>query len=108
MKKILFILTFCFISISLADSGMTLEKCSEQSELAGMIMKMRQDDAPIAEVFVLNAKAENKERVDLLNSLTTYAYSYNWTKFNSYTNQKNEILDFQNEIFLACFDKIDQ
>ena len=64
MKKILFIITFCFISISLADSGMTLEKCSEQSELAGMIMKMRQEDAPMAEVFVLNAKVENKESIN--------------------------------------------
>ena len=108
MKKILFILTFCFISISLADSGMTLEKCSEQSELAGMIMKMRQEDAPMAEVFVLNAKAENKEKVDLLNGLTIYAYSSKWNKFNGLSLQKDEILDFQNKIFLSCFDKIDQ
>ena len=108
MKKILFILTFCFISISLADSEMTLEKCSEQSELAGMIMKMRQEDAPMAEVFVLNAKAENKEKVDLLNSLTIYAYSSTWNKFNGPSLQKDEILDFQNEIFMSCFDKIDQ
>ena len=108
MKKILFIITFCFISISLADSGMTLEKCSEQSELAGMIMKMRQEDTPMAEVFVQNAKAENKEKVDLLNGLTTYAYSSEWRKWMSSLQQKDEILDFQNEIFLSCFDKIDQ
>ena len=108
MKKILFIITFCFISISLADSGMTLEKCSEQSELAGMIMKMRQENSPMAEVFVLNAKVENKERVDLLNGLTIYAYSSKWIKSASSSTQKNIILNFQNEIFLACFDKIDQ
>ena len=53
-------------------------------------------------------KVENKEMVDLLNGLTIYAYSSKWTKFNSPSYQKDEILDFQNEIFLSCFDKIDQ
>lgn len=111
MKKILAILIMSFISTSsFAASEMTLEKCSEMSQMAGIIMAMRQEGSTMAEVFVQNAQAADNNKINLLNDISKRAYNRAWTKYSALTPvlQRDEILDFQNFIFSECFDTIPQ
>ena len=98
-----------FISASsFAASEMTLEKCSEMSQMAGIIMTMRQEGSTMAEVFVQNAQAADNNKINLLNDISKRAYNSAWTKYRSPGNQSDEILNFQNFIFKGCFDTIPQ
>lgn len=111
MKKILVILILSFIGTSAsADSEMTLEKCSEMSQIAGIIMTMRQEGSTMAEVFVQNAQAADNNKIKLLNDISKLAYNSAWTKYSGLAPvlQRDEILDFQNFIFIECFDTIPQ
>ena len=108
MKKILcLLLTFFFVNSSYAESEMTLEKCSELSLMAGLIMKMRQDGATMAEVFIQNAQATDKDKIDSLNELTREAF-IQFSRRPTFTSRKNTTLEFQNRKFINCFDTIDQ
>jgi hypothetical protein len=106
MKKILcLLLTIFFVNSSYAESEMTLEKCSELSQMAGLIMKMRQDGSTMAEVYIQNAQVTDNNKIYLLNTLTKDAFTY--SRRAGYTAQENIILDFQNNKFINCFDTIE-
>ena len=130
MKKLLrlFLLNFCFIGLSIANSENTdiakdnatknisvIAGCTEVSKIAEETMKYRQSGLSVAEVFAINDKRQNKvleafligklnngDFEDLIDLIASGAYSDKWTRNIDAFSQENTILDFSNEFFLDC------
>jgi len=133
MKKLLrlFLLNFCFIGLSIANSEntdnakditikniSTIAGCTEVSKIAAETMKYRQDGLSVAEVFAINDKRQNKiletfligklnngDFEDLIDLIASGAYSEKWTRDIDAFSQENTILDFSNEFFLDCYNQ---
>ena len=133
MKKLLrlFLLNFCFIGLSIANSENTdnakditiknisvIAGCTEVSKIAKETMKYRQSGLSVAEVFVINDKRQNKvleafligklnngDFEDLIDLIASGAYSDKWTRNIDAFSQENTILDFSNEFFLDCYNQ---
>ena len=133
MKKLLrlFLLNFCFIGLSIANSEntdnakditikniSTIAGCTEVSKIAAETMKNRQGGLSVAEVFAINDKRQNKiletfligklnngDFEDLIDLIASGAYSEKWTRDIDAFSQENTILDFSNEFFLDCYNQ---
>jgi hypothetical protein len=133
MKKLLrlFLLNFCFIGLSIANSEntdnvkditikniSTIAGCTEVSKIAAETMKYRQDGLSVAEVFAINDKRQNKiletfligklnngDFEDLIDLIASGAYSEKWRRDIDAFSQENTILDFSNEFFLDCYNQ---
>ena len=133
MKKLLrlFLLSFCFIGLSIANSEntdnakditikniSTIAGCTEVSKIAAETMKNRQGGLSVAEVFAINDKRQNKiletfligklnngDFEDLIDLIASGAYSEKWTRDIDAFSQENTILDFSNEFFLDCYNQ---
>lgn len=133
MKKLLrlFLLNFCFIGLSIANSEntdnakdittkniSTIVGCTEVSKIAAETMKYRQGGLSVAEVFAINDKRQNKiletfligklnngDFEDLIDLIASGAYSDKWVRDIDAFSQENTILDFSNEFFLDCYNQ---
>lgn len=109
MKKVLLSVIIILLIPSTGYSQDKEKICSDMSMLAGEIMKIRQANVPIVELKKAinnNENASNKKEVEIANSMIDMAYTR--PRFSSEENQQNEIVDFQNEIYLYCITNLNK
>lgn len=110
MKKVLLSVIITLLVPNLGYSQEKEEVCSNLSSLAGDIMKLRQFNVPIIELkktIIANENVSNeKEGIELIDSMINMAYTH--PRFSSKENQQNEIVDFQNEVYLYCITNLNK
>ena len=99
-----FLLILCFAvqptNTSANQADVPGQLCGAMSELAGNIMKMRQNGVPMVTAMEISDKADPSIK-DFVAALILAAYEQ--PRFSVEENRQNAALDFQNMVALQCY-----
>lgn len=87
-------------TVTLADESKELspfEACAKHSELAELIMQLRQDNADMVAMY--EAVKDDDVAIAMLN------IAYDTPAYSLESNKRNEVAEFKNDIFRACMKK---
>jgi len=98
--KIISILVIILFSMT-NSKAYVFDDCNEVSNLAGLMMELRQGGWAVSSLISMNEIASEPDKTNALDEITIEAYEV--TRFTGETIKKMAIEEFRNKIYLRCY-----